>query len=424
MGAVMGSKKLKAVAVKGNGPIPLADPLSFARLRSEANRSMRDDNVTRGLKELGTAAIADYLDYLGEMPKRGFTRGEMEGATNISGAMVAETILVGVKACHACVIACGREVRLDDGAKRKGPEYETLVGFGPNLWLDDAATATRLGELCDRYGMDVISVSGTIAFAILLFEEGYITEFDTDGITLKWGDPELIEQLVHMMAKSEGFGAFLAEGSRGLGKRFNRAERAVQVNGLEVPYHDPRGASGMGLVYATSPRGACHMQSDYFRVEIGKVESELGLEFFDRHGGSEKSANVAIHQNWTTLFNALVMCVFTNVAPQVVIDLINAATGLNWTIEDALIAGERAWNLKRVINNRLGLKRSNDKLPDPLLEPFPDGGSANFVIEFDEMLEVYYQARGWDWETGYPKREKLISLGLDWLVNDLYPEDG
>jgi aldehyde:ferredoxin oxidoreductase len=215
----------------------------------------------------------------------------------------------------------------------------------------------------------------------------------------------------------------LAEGSRALERRYGLEGAAVQVNGLEVAYHDPRAASGMALVYATSPRGACHNQSDYFLVDIGGAEEELGIEFFDRHAGAEKAANVARHQNWRTLFNSLVMCVFGNVPPQRVLELINAACGYDWTLAEMLAAGERGWNLKRAINNRLGLTRANDRLPKALLEALPDGGSAGYCIPLEPMLEAYYKARGWDLETGYPSREKLHALGLDWVTADLWPEN-
>ena len=178
----------------------------------------------------------------------------------------------------------------------------------------------------------------------------------------------------------------------------------------------------MGLVYATSPRGACHNQSDYFFVDLGQVESSLGMEFHDRHGGAEKAANVAIHQNWRTVFNALVMCIFSNLSPETVVSLINAACGYHWTVKDMLKAGERGWNLKRAINHRLGLTRANDRLPQPLLQSYDDclPRESCYVPDFEAMLESYYIARGWDPETGYPTRKKLNELGLDFVEKDLY----
>ena len=423
MGAVMGSKNLKAIAVRGTGQVPVfGDFEAFKKLRSEINRNLKNDNLTRIMKETGSAGGSEYFDYLGEMPKRYFSRGAMEGVEKISGSTITATILTGVAACHACVIACGRVVKLEDAAeKQKGPEYETLVGFGPNLWVDDPAVVTKLGDLCDRYGMDTISVSNTIGLAMTLYEMGLISEEDRGGLKLEWGNSQVIEELVHMTARREGFGAFLAEGARVLAERFGKPDRAVQVNGLEIAYHDPRGSSGMALVYATSPRGACHNQSDYYLVDIGNTEDELGMEYLHRQAGAEKALNVKIHQDWRTLANSLVVCMFANVMPSEMLALIKAACGIDWTIDQMIEAGERAWNLKRAINNRLGLRRENDKLPKPLLEPLPDGGSAGFVIPFDEMLKEYYQVRSWDWDTGFPQKEKLLSLGLDWVSGDLWP---
>jgi aldehyde:ferredoxin oxidoreductase len=423
MGAVMGSKNLKAIAVKGTGKVPVIDHKVYSGVRSRSNRAMRSDNLTEMFRTLGTAGGSDYFDYLGEMPKKGFTRGLMDGVERISGATLAETIVIGVSTCHACVIACGRVVQLEDGEKRKGPEYETIVGFGPNLLIDDPEAVTLLGELCDRYGMDTISLSNTISLAFTLFALGIITENDTEGLKLEWGNADLVMDLVKMTAKLEGFGVFLAEGARALGRQFSSEELAVQVNGLEVAYHDPRGATGMALVYATSPRGACHNQSDYYSVDIGKAEIELGMEFYPHQAGAEKAANVAIHQNWVTVSNSLVMCIFANMPPQTVVDLINPACGYEWTLDDVMRAGERAWNLKRAINNRLGLTSANDTLPKTLLEPLPDGGAAGYVIDFEAMLAAYYDARGWDRETGYPSKEKLESLDLGWVAKELWPEN-
>ncbi len=420
LGAVAGSKNLKAIAVKGTKKIPLAQPELFAPLRSTANRALKEDNLSHVFHDLGTASVADYADYLGAMPKKYFHSGTFEGVGKVSGSTMAETILTGVSACHACVIACGRVVRLEDGAKRKGPEYETIVSFGPNLLNDDLAAITHLGEICDRYGMDTISAGGTLGLAFHLFEKGVISKKDTGGLVLRWGDVKTIEQLLHLTARSEGIGEYLAQGSRRFGLHFGAEEEAVQVNGLEVPYHDPRAFSGMAVVYATSPRGACHNQSQYFYVDMGQADSSLGLEFYDRQGGAEKAANVARHQNWQTVFNALVMCIFVNIPAETVAALINAACGRDFGVEDLFCAGERAWNLKRTINNRLGLNRANDKLPKALLEPYQDGGSAGYVPPIAEMLEAYYTARGWDPKTGKPTPDVLTKLGLEWVAQDLW----
>jgi aldehyde:ferredoxin oxidoreductase len=421
LGAIMGAKNLKAVAVYGKkGILPLARSGVYAGVRSASNRVLKGDNQSQVMHELGTASAANYSEYLGALPSKYYHQGSFEKADDVSGAKMSESILSGTSACHACVIACGRVVTLDDGARRKGPEYETIVSFGPNLLVDDLATITRLGELCDRYGMDTISTGNTIGLALYLYEQGVITSKATGGLELRWGDVEVIEKLIHLIAQREGIGEVLAQGSRFLGRYFGAEEEAVQVNGLEVAYHDPRGVSGMALVYATSPRGACHNQSDYFMVDWGNTNEEAGIEYFGRHDGGEKAANVARHQDWRTVYNSLVMCIFANVSPSTQVKLINAACGLEWNVDDMLRCGERGWNLKRAINNCLGLTRENDKLPKALLEPYAEGGAEGYIIPFDEMIKAYYTARGWDPGTGRPTKEKLESLGLDDVAKDLW----
>jgi len=419
LGAIMGSKNLKAIAVYGNNKISLVDQERFESLRSAANRLLKMDNVSRVMHDVGTVSGADYSEYLGSMPKRYYQDGIFKDIDKISGATQAETILVGTSACHACVIACGRVVCLKDGKKRKGPEYESTVGFGPNLLVSDLEAITKLSEICDRYGVDTISMSNTIGLAFRLYERRIINATDV-GFPLLWGDTSAIEELIHLTVRRNGIGALLAEGSLRFGQHFGVEDEAIQVNGLEVAYHDPRGVSGMALVYATSPRGACHNQSDYFYVDWGQAEPSLGLEFFSRQAGAEKAANVAHHQDWRTITNALVMCFFANVTAETTVDLINAACGLDWTVKDMLRAGERGWNLKRAINNRLGLTQFNDRLPKALLEPLQDGGAAGYIIPFNEMLMAYYHARDWDPGTGRTTREKLYSLDLGDVAKDLW----
>jgi len=421
LGAVMGAKNLKAVAVFGKkGTLPLARSGVYAGVRSASNRALKMDNQSQVMHQLGTASAANYFEYMGSMPSKYYHQGGFEQVDDVSGAKLSESILSGTSACQGCVIACGRVVTLDDGVRRKGPEYETIISFGPNLLVNDLAAITRLGELCDRYGMDTISMGNTIGLAFHLYESGAITSKDIGGIELNWGDIETVERLIHLTAQREGVGEVLAHGSRFLGRYFGREEDAVQVNGLEVAYHDPRGVSGMALSYATSPRGACHNQSDYFLVDMGTTNEEVGIEYFSRHDGAEKAANVARHQDWRTVYNALVMCAFANVSPQTQVDLVNAACGLEWGVEELMRCGERGWNLKRAINNRMGLTRENDKLPKTLLEPLNEGGAEGYVIPFDEMINAYYAARGWDPGTGRPTKEKLESLELGDMVKDLW----
>ncbi len=420
MGAVMGAKNLKALAVRGRRPVPLARPAAFGELRRTANLELREDNVSRALRAMGTAQVMDYFAYLGEMPAHYFTRGQFEGAEKLSGAAVAETILSGVSTCHGCVIACGRLVRLRDGVQRKGPEYETTVGFGPNLGIDDIEAVTMLGERCDRYGLDTISLSNVIGLAFLMYEQGVLTRADTGGLALAWGNVPAAEELIEQTVRGEALGRWIGQGARRMAARFGVPEMAVEVNGLEVAYHDPRGASGMALIYATSPRGACHNQSHYYLVDaVGQTMEEIGVGLFGRQDGAEKAANVALHQDWVSVLNSLVMCLLANVPPRMTLDLTNAATGWDYTLEELRQTGERAWNLKRAINHRLGYQRSQDRLPAALLKPLAEGGSAGYVPPFEAMLSAYYRARGWEEHTGRPSRVRLAALGLEDIARDL-----
>jgi len=269
--------------------------------------------------------------------------------------------------------------------------------------------------------MDTISLGNTIGLAFRLYDIGRVTIHDTDGLELRWGDAAVVFQLVSLTAARQGIGELLAQGARRFAEHFGAPEEAVQVNGLEVAYHDPRGVSGMALAYATSPRGACHNQSDYFSVDWGHTQPEIGIKYFPRHAQAEKAANVARHQDWRTVYNSLVMCLFANVAPSVQVSLLNAAGGYELTVEDMLASGERGWNVKRAINHRLGLTAENDRLPRALLEPLPTGGSEGFTPDFEGMLYAYYEARGWDSATGRPLRRKLERLALHDVARDLWP---
>lgn len=421
LGAVAGSKRLKAIAVRGTGKIPIADEEKFSHYRSKANLMLKDDNIAQVTHALGTAGVADYADYIGSMPKKYYQKGVLENIDKISGSTMAETILSGVKACHGCVIACGRVVSLGDGKKHKGPEYETVVGFGPNILNTNLEEIVRLNEICDRYGMDTISASNTIGLAFHLYEMGILDEKKV-GFPLRWGDTDAAGKLIHLIVQRKGIGEWMSLGSKKFADHYGAEPEAVQVNGLEVAYHDPRGVSGMALVYATSPRGACHNKSDYFFVDWGQADQGMGLALFDTRGGASKAANVARHQDWRSLCDSLVMCFFSNIPGEIVVDLINSACGYHTTFEELFWCGERAWNLKRAINNRMGLTCANDTLPKALLEPLADGPTEGFIPPLEEMLSAYYQFREWDPKSGRPTRNNLLALGLDDIARDLWDD--
>jgi aldehyde:ferredoxin oxidoreductase len=421
MGALMGSKNLKAVAVHGTGRLTFGRDAEYRRLRVEANKALMEEMVTTVLRELGTGGNAEYFQLLGEMPQKYWTEGIFEGAGSISGAHMAETILVGRSACQGCVVSCGREVSIGEGAYRtqgkvKGPEYETIGSFGSQLLVDDLRAITALGSRCDVYGMDTISAGNTIALAYLMFDRGILTAADTGGLELRWGDATPCFTLIDQIAHKEGFGALLAEGSRALAEHYSVGDLAVHVKGLEVPMHDPRAMTGMAIVYASGPRGACHNQGAYFMVEVGGSIDELGIPMTERLVDAGKAHHVARHQDLHTVNNCLVSCLLVPVKPSTMAALLTAATGMDYSLDEMMKAGERVWNLKRAINCRLGVTRADDKLPKLLLEALPTGGQEGHVPDMDLLMGEYYTARGWDPVTGKPTAEKLQALGLGFAV--------
>ncbi len=424
MGTVMGSKNLKAVTVRGNGHVPLAKEERFKTVVRKTLSIIKDDSLTEVLRVTGTAGTLDYLMLLGSVPNRYFTEGEFPEAYALSGSTMDETILTGHSTCYACPIACGRKVEVKEGkyklAETKGPEYETVAALGTMLLIDDLPAVSYLGHLCDAYGLDTISTGSTIAFAHHLFEGGVIGPAETGDLALRWSDPDTVTDLIGMIARREGFGDALAEGSRRLGQRYGAEELAIQVNGLELGMHDPRAFPAMGLVYATSPLGGSHNQGDMYWVESGRSLDELGIPMTDRFQADGKAQIVARHQDWRSFCNALIVCYFSNAPVQSYVDLLAAATGWEVTSDDILLAGERIWNLKRAYNNRLGLTRANDKLPKLLLQPLAEGGTQGHVPDLELMLQEYYEVRDWDPKTGKPSREKLEELGLGWAVEDLF----
>jgi aldehyde:ferredoxin oxidoreductase len=417
LGAVMGAKQLKAIAVRGTGGVPLADEARFNDTAREMKKIFRDDVISQVLRETGTGGNLDYLHVLGALPARYFTQGEWWEAAEISGNTMAETILTGVEGCFGCLVACGRKVTIPEGryataGEIKGPEYETLGALGSLLLIDDLAAVTHLGHLCDRLGLDSISAGNTIALAHYLFQEGLIGPEETGGLELEWGDPETVAALIEQTAHRRGLGDTLAEGVKRFAEQHNAADLAIHFNGMAPAMHDPRAYSGMLLTYATSPIGGSHNHSDFYWVEAGRAIEELDILSPDRHQDEGKALYVARHQNWNSLVNALVLCIFSNAPPTGYIELLNAATGRNLDVAGALEIGERIFNLKRALNIQLGYTREGERLPKLLRQSLSEGGTGGFVPDEALLLREYYQARDWDLTTGKPSKHKLESLGL------------
>jgi aldehyde:ferredoxin oxidoreductase len=423
MGAVMGSKNLKAIAVRGHQRVPLAERQVFGQAAKEAVKHVVDDVSSQVYRQMGTASFVDMSIMWGNLPNRYWSQARFEEATNLSGVAMMESILTRAVSCYGCAVACGREVSLKDtpyGVEVvDGPEYETVAMLGSMLLVDDLAGVSYAGHLCNRYGMDTVSAGSSIALAYLLYERGFITAADTGGLPLNWGDIDTAHTLLEMIAQRQGFGDLLAQGTKRLAAHYGADDLAVHVNGLEPAAHDPRALSGMALVYATSPRGACHMQGDMYIVDMGLTIPEVGIlpgGRFKTRGKAEVVVNV---QNWRTLYNSIIMCAFVNPTAPLLVKLLSAASGWSSDIVWWQRTGERIFNLKRAFNNRLGVCRGNDRLPERMMIPMSNG-SRGRTPRLEIMLEEYYDRRAWDWKTGKPSRERLVSLGLPDIAEDLW----
>lgn len=409
LGAVMGSKNLKAIAVRGTAKVPLHAPEEFKATTNHILTLYKDDMAEQSLRAYGTAAYVNLGHMLGDFPIRYFQVGELDAADDLSGVDMAEKYLTRNTACHKCIIACGRETASQKyhDAKVDGPEYETVGAFGSLMMIFDLEAVIHAGHLCNLYGMDIISLGVTIALACELFERGLLTEADTGGLAIHYGDPEMLFRLIELTGRREGFGAVLAEGNAALAERAGVPELSATVNRLEVPMHDPRAYLGMAVTYALSPRGACHMEGDMFELDLGRVkDEEIGLVPGDRHENSvEKGRMAAKLQAWRNLYNSLVLCEFENPGPQLLRTVINAATGWGLAADDLMTLGKNIVNIKRKLNFKLGMTRANDRLPELLLKPLETGGAAGQVPDMPTLLAGAYAEFGWDAETGYPRGE-------------------
>jgi aldehyde:ferredoxin oxidoreductase len=425
MGAVMGSKGLKAIAMRGKAPIPISDKERFNQAARRALIRTQQDFAVQVLKETGTSGGMDYFDMLGDVPARYWTQGVFEGVANLNGGLMAETIATGHTGCWGCAVQCGFEVEVPDELypvpRTDGPEYETLCALGSQLLIGDLGAVSYFDLLCDSLGMDTLSTGGAIGFAFWLFNNGHITSEEADGLTLSWGDPAPVVQLIRKIAARDGFGDVLAEGTLSMEKRYDLPGMAVQVNGLDAGMHDPRAMSGMALVYLTSPRGACHNKGDFYFVEAGHSFPEFDIASDDRHQEGGKAPVVARHQDYRTLVDCSGCCQFVNVPLSELPELFSAAWGEAVSLQDLYTAGERIFNLKRALNLKLGLNpRQSEVFPMLWTQPLREGGSEGFVPDWEGMLREYYDYRRWDWDSGRPLPDKLLTLGLGDIAQDLW----
>jgi aldehyde:ferredoxin oxidoreductase len=423
MGALLGSKNLKAIVVRGKAKPTYPDQAAFRGFVREINPFIKANSV--GLSQLGTAGGVPATELTGDLPLKNWTLGNWKDeAARISGQRIAETIFDRHTHCFACPIGCGKNVKIEDGpyagVRGHGPEYETLAGFGGNCLCDDLNAISRMNDLCNRYGLDTISTSAVIAFAMEAYEKGLLSPEDTGGIELVWGDAGAIIETIHAIARREGIGELLADGVRAVAAHLGPEADAfaIHVKGMELPYHDPRAFVDMAANYATAARGACHLESLAYWVGYGVRFDVYGWydpQDYDAHDSEGKGKVTVDFQNYMAVYNPLGICKFIakgKIGPQHIADLVNAATGWDWTADDLLRTGERLFNLKRLINGRLGITGADDTLPQRLLtEPRPTGGAAGVLPDLDAMLAEYYRVRGWTPE-GVPTGARLEALGL------------
>ncbi len=411
LGAVMGSKNLKAIAVRGREQVPLFAPQEYKALTQRILSLYKDDFFAQSLRQYGTAGGVNLGHMLGDMPIRYFQLGEYPPADDLSGVDLAEKYLNRNTGCHKCIIACGRETRSEiyQDQKVDGPEYETVAAFGSLLMIFDLQAVIHAGQLCNLFGLDVISMGVTIGLACELFERGILTAKDTDGLEIRYGDPLMVFRLIEMTARRQGFGDILADGNAALADWAGVPELSATVNHLEVPMHDPRAYLGMAVTYALSPRGACHMEGDMFTLDLGQQGGEeIGLVPGDRHENTaDKGRMAARNQAWRNLYNALILCQFENPPASLLTEVLNAATGWNLDVSDLIPLGRQIVNIKRLLNFKLGMTKASDRLPELLLKPLKEGGAQGVVPDMPSLLAGAYAELGWDPHTGLPVGDVL-----------------
>ncbi len=421
VGAVMGSKNLKAVVVRGQGRVSLADPTRFKAFNTQILEKFKAAarETPLGLTINGTAGVVLTTQHLGVLPTKNWQQGTFDGWENIHGERLTEKYLVSNKACYACPIGCGRKTRVEDPAfagEGEGPEYETIYAMGSNCMIDNLAAVIKANYLCNELGLDTITMGATVACAMELVDRGYLSE-KVVGRPLSWGDGEALVELTRMTAYREGFGNRLAEGSYRLAESCGHPELAMVSKKQEFPGYEPRGAQAMGLAYATSPIGGSHMRGDPAYFELFGIPQPV-----DPHQWKGKAKITKAFQDLSAVIDSAGLCIFfavrnlagkeLDVPPVGILEYLNAATGLDYTLEELMRAGERIITAERRFLVRAGMSRKDDSLPRRLThEPMPSGPAQGMVCHLEEMLDEYYQEQEWTPE-GIPTENRLASLGL------------
>ncbi|MHB1132568.1 MAG: aldehyde ferredoxin oxidoreductase family protein [Chloroflexota bacterium] len=433
MGAVMGSKNLRAVAVRGTTPVAVADKEAVRDLARWLNKAYEPDTM----QSIGTSRGLRGLDAGGMLPTRNFRQGSFEFAEQICGEAQRDSTLVGNGTCFACPIRCKREVEVSEPYKvdRKygGPEYETIGAFGSVCGVGDLKAIAYANQLCNAYGLDTISAGMSIAFAMECFENGLLSKEDTGGLDLRFGNADAMLRMLEMIINREGFGAVLAEGVKRAAAKVGKGSEkyAMHVKGQELPMHEPRGKPGAaGLAYAVSSTGADHMEAqhdplfvredmpNYAKVRgIGLLEPVPQLEL-----GPRKARMFFYLQSLWSMYNSLTMCAFVGApagpfALNKLTDYVNAVTGWDTTLFELMKVGERGNTMQRIFNLREGFTAADDTLPERMFEGLENGALQGRGIDrqkFAEALRAYYGMSGWDQEAGVPEAWKLAELNIEW----------
>ncbi len=425
LGAVMGSKNLKAIAVQGTQTCEVYDPdvtkSLIKKFQTEIAKTVRDNEF----RLHGTPGLCESAEEIGDMPIK-YWDGDVwpEGAKKLGGENYTNSLQAKPLPCRNCPVGCHRKITIEQPAKYAldtiGPEYETLGMMGTNLMIDDPKAVAMANEIANRLGVDTISTGAMIGFAMECYEKGWVTSEDTGGLSLEWGSQEALVKLTELIGKREGFGELFAEGTLAAAGKIGpqAVESVVHVKGLDFPAHDPRSCFSLATSYTTSTRGACHFRGPCEDIEMGGFEMpEVGItsETTTMFHKENQGMMAAKCQDLGSLANSLVVCLFMidggDWSLTGVKDLFNAITGWDYTVEDLLQAGERGFTSQRLMNLRDGYDAKTDVLPKKMYKAAREGGRAGQVPPLDDMLRDYYEVRGWD-ATGSPTDATLSRLGL------------
>jgi len=426
IGAIMGSKNLKAIVTHGKKRIDLRDKDGLHRLLKEDVPFLKKGAA--GLTAYGTPGGVEAVEATGDLPIKNWQLGSYkEGAHRIAGQTNLPTHLEAHHSCHACPIRCSKTIKITHGAyactAEHQPEYETIAGFGANCLNDNWEVIAAANDKCSRYGLDTISTSAAVAFAMEAYENGVITKEDTDGLEIAWGSADTILKLVDLIAQREGVGDVLAEGTRRAADKLGglAPEFVMDAKGMDIAFHDPRAFTSMAVNYATANRGGCHLEGLTYFIGRGIPLPDMGYTDPPDPAVPEGKAKLCYDlQNYMSIFNPLGLCKFLfigRVGPKMIAQWVGKVTGWEMDQERLIGLGEKIFNLKRMYNVRLGISRKDDTLPPRMVaEPKPDGKAAGVVPHLGLMLSEYYQLRGWSKE-GIPTPETLKEQGLESMLD-------